>query len=473
MPLIEIGDLTLDKDDGSKQERLFSAIREKIISGLWPRSGKLPSTRQLSQALSLSRNTVIEAYNQLVAEGYIESKPRSGFFVTVELPEHFLPANLSSISSDLPAQTFNMNTPFATGVPDLAKFPHEKWQKLIQRHASRLSIVGQNDIQGNIDLRSALTDYLASSRSVHCHPNRIIITSGAQQALSIALMATLQKSDAILMEQPGYSQMSKIISLLEFKFLQVQVKEYDGLDLTTVMNSQAKALYITPSNQYPMGTTLNIEDRLKLIEWSTCKKRWIIEDDYDSEFQFIHRPYPSLQGLAGQMERDQRIIYVGSLSKVMFNGLRLGYMVVPQSLVGKCRTLKNVFTGNSPAHTQAALADFILEGGLLRHIRKMRRLYKLKHQQMLNAIKHHMGDEIEIISQAAGLHITLKWHQGIDEVTWTERARRDGIIIRPLRFYEHFHNPNRNWNGVVLGYGNIAIKEIEEKIQRLAFLFYE
>ncbi|HAS6780497.1 TPA: aminotransferase class I/II-fold pyridoxal phosphate-dependent enzyme, partial [Vibrio parahaemolyticus] len=180
-------------------------------------------------------------------------------------------------------------------------------------------------------------------------------------------------------------------------------------------SSDADALYITPSNQYPMGTTLNTEQRGKIINWAVEQSSWIIEDDYDSEFQFAHRPYTSLQGLAAQMGRDDRVLYVGSFSKVMFNGLRLGYLVVPERLVEQCLVVKDALSGDSPTHTQEALADFITEGGLLRHIRKMRRLYKTKHEQMHVSIQQHFGDRVCVVSQAAGLHVTLKWQDGMDE----------------------------------------------------------
>ncbi|MGX9416645.1 MocR-like pyridoxine biosynthesis transcription factor PdxR [Vibrio sp. WJH972] len=472
MQQIDIGDLTLVDGKGSRQERLFHAIREKIVFSLWRKGGKLPSTRKLAQELHISRNTVIGAYEQLVAEGYIESHQGSGFYVAIELPEQYLPVNIEQRSKPKPNTTLPVNSPFAAGVPDFAQFPLSKWNKLIQRHSSRLSLLGNQDIQGSIELRSALTDYLATSRSVQCSADRIIITSGAQQALTIALMATLTQSDPILMEQPGYSQMRKIIDLLGLEYRTVQVKPYSGVELSEILSSDAKALYITPSNQYPMGTTLNTEQRLKLIEWAAEQESWIIEDDYDSEFQFAHRPYTSLQGLAEQTGVTDRIMYVGSFSKVMFNGLRTGYLVVPHSLVPKCLAIKDALSGDSPTHTQSALADFIVEGDLLRHIRKMRLLYKTKHQRMIDAIERHFGSDVEVISQAAGLHITLSWVDGIDEAIWSQRALDAGIRTRPLQFYEKPNNIEREWQGIILGYGNTALEEIDSKIEQLAELFY-
>ncbi len=472
MQLIDCGDLVLPSGNSAKQHKLFHAIREKIVQQLWPKSGKLPSTRKLAEELNLSRNTVIAAYEQLVDEGYIESRTGSGFYVSLELPDHYIPANPIRRPKPVQNSKINVNDAFAPGVPDLQLFPISKWQKLIDAHAGRVTLLGNQNIQGSIELRNALSDYLATSRSVNCSPQQIIITSGAQQALSIALMAILKPNQSVLIENPGYTQTRKIVDLLGFDFEPVQVNENQGIELQTVLKSQAKALYITPSNQYPMGAALNTEQRLKLIEWAKRNKSWIIEDDYDSEFQFAHRPYTSMQGLSAQISQQSQVLYVGSFSKVMFNSLRIGYLVVPEHLVQQCLVIKDALTGDSPAHTQAALADFILEGHLLRHIRKMRKLYKQKHQVITKAIDQHFKGKVKIISQAAGLHITIKWYGNTDEVTLSQKALSKDIIIRPLSYYEHPDHQNRDWHGAVLGFGNTHIDEISNKIKQLSELFY-
>ncbi|ELB2831033.1 PLP-dependent aminotransferase family protein [Vibrio alginolyticus] len=471
LSLIDIGDLHLKDSEGTRQQALFLAIRKKIVQGLWVKNGKLPSTRKLSQELNLSRNTVISAYEQLVAEGYLNSQKGSGFYVAVELPEQYLPEPSSVQRDSSPKTNFDVNRAFAPGVPDLDAFPMAQWQKLLTRHMPRTCLLGNQDIQGSWTLRCALADYLASSRSVNCSPERIIITSGAQQALSITTMVVLKQGDKVLMEQPGYAQMRKLIQFQQYQFEPLFVREKLGFDVEAVTSSDADALYITPSNQYPMGTTLNTEQRGKIINWAVEQSSWIIEDDYDSEFQFAHRPYTSLQGLAAQMGRDDRVLYVGSFSKVMFNGLRLGYLVVPERLVEQCLVVKDALSGDSPTHTQEALADFITEGGLLRHIRKMRRLYKTKHEQMHLSIQQYFGDRVCVVSQAAGLHITLKWQDGMDEQRFTKLAEHEGIILRPLSYYEHPDFQARHWHGAVLGYGNIALENIDAGIQRLAHIF--
>ena len=472
--LIDIGDLALADGANSKQDKLFHVIRDKIVRQLWPKSARLPSTRQLAQHLNVSRNTVIAAYEQLVAEGYLESKIGSGFYVAVALPQHYFNAlvekqNVATISA---TSALDINAAFAPGVPDLAQFPIKRWQKCLQHHGSRNVLLGSQCLQGDKDLRTALSDYLASSRSVHCDPDRIVITNGAQQALAIALMTILKPQQSVLMEQPGYAQLNKVVDFLGYQHQGLKVSPYQGIDIEQLLSSDAKAVYITPSNQYPMGTSLTTEQRLQIIDWANTHSRWVIEDDYDSEFQFAHRPYSSMQGLAGQMG-IARILYVGSFSKVMFNGLRLGYLVLPKALVATALAAKDALSGELPSQQQAALAEFIRDGHLLRHIHKMRRLYKLKHQTLLAAIEAHFADKIEVVSQAAGLHVTLKWQQGIDEQTWTQRAKAAGIIIRPLSYYERSeYTQKRHWHGAVLGFGNIALTKIEPSIKQLAALFF-
>lgn len=432
--------------------------------------GKLPSTRKLAQSLGLSRNTISSAYEQLTAEGYLESRHRSGFYVAVQLPEHFsaepdlvLPA-VSNVTEPVP----DVNQSFAPGVPDLAAFPGQQWRLILQRQLERRHLMGNQDPRGDPELRRALVHYLATSRAVRCRESQIIITSGAQQALSIALMTALPHPQTVLMEQPGYTRMSRVIQVLGHTIEPLPVYEKSGVDVEHVLNSQARLVYLTPSHQYPMGTTLNTEQRIRLIEWAASGQRLIIEDDYDSEFQFAHRPYTSLQGLAAQMDKAHCVGYIGSFSKILFNGLRLGYLVVPEAWVERCVMLKDAFTGDSPGHTQAAVAAMIEEGHLLRHIRRMRRLYQMKYETICRAVSTHFGPRMQIISQAAGLHITLKWYQGLDEKTWCRLARQAGLIILPLSDYEISASPSREWRGAVIGYGNTAEDKIDPLIRLLA-----
>ena len=299
MQPIDVGDLQLSEQYDTRQTALFHAIREKIVQDLWSKGSKLPSTRKLAVELSVSRNTVIYAYEQLVTEGYIESRKGSGFCVSVEQPEHFLNSsqpNLVQKTGQVAAQaevarrniatTLDINSGFVPGVPDLNAFPFAKWQRLLQRHSTRQNIAGNQDVQGSMVLRDALS-------------------------------------------------------------------------------------------------------------------------------------------------------------------------------------------GDTASHTQEALADFVREGDLLRHIRKMRRSYKLKYEAMIDAIESEFNGDLQVISQAAGLHVTVKWGGGISENEWSTRAELDSIIIRPFSFYEYGSSVERDWNGALLGFGNVRLAEIKPKIKEIARLFYQ
>lgn len=480
MQPIDYDDIQLSSRYHTRQKALFEAIREKIINKLWKNDGKLPSTRKLAETLSISRNTVIAAYEQLHSEGYIESKAGSGYFVSLTLPELYLtPDKTASATSakrankpKTPLCLDDLNKPCAPSVPDLSAFPYTQWQKVMQRHSHRTQLSGQSELQGLMPLREALSDYLSSSRSVNCDPHRIIITSGAQQALYITLLATMKPGQTLLMEDPGYGQMAKVLAMTNVDNRTVPVIPHSGLNINAIQQQTAQALYITPSNQYPLGTSLNTNDRLALIQWATDNNSWIIEDDYDSEFQFAHRPYASLQGLASQSGSRQCCIYVGTFSKSLLNAMRIGYLVVPEQLVPRCLEIKDAIGGATPTIIQAALADFIREGYFLRHIRKMRRLYQQKHQAMLDNIQHYFGDKWEVISQPAGLHITVRWYSGPSELTFSESAEQQGIIVRPLQYYQQKTvSPARDWQAAVLGFGNIPIDDIDGIIAKLHTIF--
>jgi len=238
------------------------------------------------------------------------------------------------------------------------------------------------------------------------------------------------------------------------------------------LEKKASAVYLTPSNQYPMGTSLDTEQRLQVLQWAQKHQSWVIEDDYDSEFQFAHRPYTSLQGLCAQSGLSDRCIYIGSFSKTMFNGIRIGYMVVPEKIVPRCLKIKDATNGNTPIHTQAALADFISEGHFLRHLRRMRKIYQQKFHTMKHALEMHFGHDLEIISQAAGLHTTVMWQGLPDEKKVAEAASKKGITVRPLVYYEH-QKKQRTWNALVLGYGNVHHEQIEPLIYQLKQVYLE
>ncbi|WP_028023935.1 MocR-like pyridoxine biosynthesis transcription factor PdxR [Enterovibrio calviensis] len=492
MQLIDVGDLSLNPTMPSKQSALYSAIQEKILSGQWPTKAKLPSSRLLAQELMVSRNTVTAVYEQLKAEGYIESRRGAGFFIQLVNPESYLltqpldAANTAAQASQTKqtvhakltktTHTLNVrekNRPFATGVPDLVAFPYRKWTRALQSHADRLAIAGQNDIQGSHNLRAALSEYLSISRSVDAPSHRIITTLGAQQALYIAMSAVLERGDEVMMENPGYVQMRKVLNRCDATLSYLPFSIENGVDISPLETFEGKAIYLTPSNQYPMGTSIDTNRRKQCIDWAVRKQRWVIEDDYDSEFQFANRPYPSLQGLAAKFYgAEANVIYIGTFSKTLLPAIRVGYMVVPESLVEKCLNIKDAIGGDTPIHVEEALAEFIRSGDYLRHIRRMRNLYQGKQQFFVEQLREKFGDHVEVLSQDAGLHVTFRWKSGPDAITVKHALAEQGITIRTLDYYcdPKAMNTMEEWihRALVAGFGNSSREDIVTGINALA-----
>lgn len=475
---IDIGDLHIITDGTNLQVQLFNAIRDKIISGDWPKDHRLPSTRLLALELKVSRNTVIAAYNQLNQEGFIIAFRGSGYRVAVSKLDPFVQENRVESSRkniSLNQNGCDLNRAFSPGIPDLAKFPYQTWQRILNHHSGRKNLFGIQNVQGLLELREAICQHLKSARSVQATADMVLITNGAQEALFIAMKLVTEVNDSILIENPGYRQARQAANLAGLNIEPIPVSPKTGIQISNLEKNDAKLIYTTPSNQYPLGTSINTEQRLELLKWAQLEKGWIIEDDYDSEFQFEHRPFTSIQGLSCQSNLENRVIYIGSFSKIMSNGIRLGYLVLPPTLVEKAQQIKSSISGQSNTHTQAALAEFIGDGHLVRHIRKMRKLYQAKHQQISLSLENHFGTTLEIVSQAAGLHITAIWDPSrfVTEPQFVELAANLGITVRPLNYYfRETYDQQRDWHGVVFGFGNVAIQDIDSLINSLAKRIY-
>ncbi|RXJ74452.1 transcriptional regulator [Veronia nyctiphanis] len=489
MSFIDIGDLYLDKNE-PRQAGLYNAIRDKILMAQWTAESRLPATRVLAEQLSISRNTVTATYDQLKAEGYIDSVRGSGYFVSLLPPERFLSVEDISVKTvekedQTPRKTFRSaesqaltrNRPFQPGVPDLDGFPYKKWTRFLQRQSGRALFSGQNDPQGAEALRRSISHYLVSSRSVDCCPERVIVTQGAQQAIYIALSVLMKSGEPIVVENPGYKQMLNTAEHLDLQCLPVNIINGKGVDTTSLSGLKAKCLYLTPSNHYPMGCGIGTGDRIACIEWAQKHNAWIIEDDYDTEFQFGNKPFPSLQGLATRMSGGQpNIVYIGTFSKTMLPSLRIGYMVVPDTLVEKCLAVKEIIGGNTAVHSELALSEFIDSGDYLRHIRKMRRSYQTKCYLFISLLRTELKGQVEILSQEAGMHVTFGWTQGPSAVRIAAMLEKEKISIRTLEGYKYKNVSIDNTyppadNILIAGFGNASEVQIREGVKILAECF--
>jgi GntR family transcriptional regulator / MocR family aminotransferase len=470
---IELGSFFLS-GQGTLQLQLYQALREKLLAAHWPAGALLPSSRQLAAELQLSRNTVNQALQQLVAEGYLVGQQGRGYQVIALAPDQFFQAH-TAISETAPQAEITLfdygisakagpaTGALQTGVPDLSAFPFRIWQKLTQRHSGRAVLAGMADAMGYLPLRLALKDYLRQSRQVVCDEDCILITPGAQAALFIAAKLCCKAGDKVAMESPGYPRLRQALQLSETDIHYIDASSDQGVALSQLEQlKDCKAVFVTPAHQYPMGGIMPLSERLQLLDWARQQSAVLVEDDYDSEFQFKHRPIASLQGLA----QGQGVMYVGSFSKTLFPALRLGYLVLPKQWMSKAAALLQAVYGDVALLPQAVTADFMLEGHFGRHLRKMRLLYQHKQQYCLRLIAQYLPDA-RLFARYAGLHLTLEFPYAIADTALCSALLAQGYRVQPLSRYV-FIAPERT--GLVIGLANTSEVQLKSGIECIARL---
>jgi len=462
--IAEIKDLVLNRlDSVPLASQLYLALRQQILAGRLSPAARLPSTRVLAAQLGIGRNTVIQALEQLQTEGYIELKPGAGSFISEQIPDHWRPG------SDLPGlnlessrftSVHGQNQGFCVGVPDLKAFPHKIWNRLAQQQSFSgvQNLMGFGDPEGYWPLREAVADYVRTSRAVRCRPEQILITSGAQQGLELACRVLLQKGDVGAIEEPGYRGMRRALQVSANTMLAVPV-DGSGIEVGALVCAKPvpKLVYVTPANQYPMGVVLSLERKSTLLEWAANNQSWVIEDDYDSEYHYHHRPLASLQGI----DVHQRVVYVGSFSKVLFPALRLGYLILPETLMKDFVAAKQQSAGDAALHSQAVTAAFIKEGHFNRHLRRMRLNYAQKLQHLLDCCIA-LKPWCKVHSSGAGLHIVLEFTVAIDEDAVAKQLLELGVYCSV--FKQYFFTPGKR-QGLVLGFANSSVTEITDKVK--------
>jgi GntR family transcriptional regulator/MocR family aminotransferase len=462
----------------SLQEQLYGAIRRAVLGGELAPGERLPSSRALAADLGLGRNTVIVAMERLVAEGYLESRRGAGLFVTTDLPPELAagsgPAASSRAEPVLSRRSGRFAPlhaegeqaaarPFATGSLALDEFPLDLWRRLagqtLRREGRQLLAYGP--AQGLPALRRMLAGYLAETRGVVCSPDTIVVVSGAQQALDLIGRLLLDPGDAVAVEDPGYVGAREALAGIGARLQPVAV-DAQGFDPAVLARLQPapKLVMLTPSHQFPLGMTLPLSRRLALLAEARARNLWIVEDDYDCEFRYSGPPLQALQGLDG----GERVLYVGTFSKVLFPGLRLGYVVLPAPLVEGFLRLKATADGFAPPAAQATLAAFIAEGHLVQHVRRMRVLYRRRRAALLQALQQHAADLVEICASEAGLHLAVTFRDGRDDRLAAAAARAAGLSVSPLSRYAIA----RPASGLVLGFAGFPETELVAAVQRLA-----
>ncbi|AMP07738.1 PLP-dependent aminotransferase family protein [Collimonas pratensis] len=461
--------------------QIYQAIREAILSQLLPSAMQLPSSRDLARELGISRNTVTYAYEQLIAEGYLETRAGSGTFIADTTPDQIPETRLNtppltdpSGESELSAHGAQLIQQagvsdlqwgaFMPGVPDVTLFPNKIWSRLQNKHwrRSRADLLTYGDAGGYLPLREAIAEYLRMARSVNCNASQVIITTGIHQSLDIVVKLLGEHGDSAWVEDPCYWGTRSVLNSLGIKPVAIPV-DAEGMRMRLAnLRQPPRFICATPSHQYPLGMVMSLSRRRMLLEYAARRKVWIIEDDYDSEFRYGSRPLASLQG----MDTDGRVLYMGTFSKTMFPSLRIGFMVVPESLANAFAIGVSELYRGSQVFMQAIMADFMTEGHFASHIRRMRLLYAERLQLLQAAIDRHFGDGVTLTGGEAGLHLALGLPAQCDDLAISRAARAAGIVARPLSRY--YMNSEAARNGLLLGYACVPNEQIAPAFDKLA-----
>ncbi|MDQ2890332.1 MAG: PLP-dependent aminotransferase family protein [Gemmatimonadota bacterium] len=468
--------------DTALWRQIYDQLREAIVTGRLPAGVQLPATRVLAKDILVSRNSVSTAYDQLRAEGYLVHRQRLGTFVAAVVPDLVARPSLLSGSKSGIAELKHAESsqhaslsrtgmifvraaerlavrpglgssrdpiPFRIGDPAVDAFPVALWGRLIARRwrTGRVPL-GYSNPAGVRVLREAIAAYLTASRGVRCDPKQVFIASGTQQAVDLATRLVLSPGDAVWVENPGYPGARSAIEGCGATIVPVPV-DNDGLAVEhgLAMNRFARAAYVTPSHQFPLGAVMSISRRLALLEWAAEADAWIFEDDYDSEFRYSSRPLPSLQGL----DERGRVIYVGTFSKTLFPALRLAYLVSPPSLVDAFQAACALGGRYAPTDTQLVVADFITEGHFDHHLRRMRALYAMRQEALISDVMELLSEWLEVAPSAAGLHLVAWLREGVPNARAVSALAADaGVEVGALSNYTE-HPLGRE--AVLLGYG--------------------
>ena len=461
-------------------QQIYDSFRMRVTNGALRPGELVPSTRELARELRVSRLPVLNAYAQLLAEGYFESRVGAGTFVASSLPasaktgvsvralspppiRRFISNDAARIPPyERPAWAENLG-PFQVGQPDLHRFPIDIWLRLVGRYSRgmRVKDLQYGDPMGRADLREAIATYVRTSRGVRCEPDQVMIVSGSQQALDLTTRLLLNSGDAAWIEEPGYWLVQRALQARGCRVVPVPV-DANGLnvDAGIKLNRKARAAFVAPSHQYPLGVMMSASRRLQLLEWAQRAGAWLIEDDYDSEFRYDSMPIASLQGL----DRNARVIYIGTFSKVMFPSLRLGYLVVPRDLVGRFAAMRQTIDICPTDLTQAMAGEFIREGHFARHIRRMRPIYAERRRVLVAAIGEELGNRASVSGDEAGMHLAVIIEGLRSDQKIATKAAQQSLWLSAL---SQLYVGKIRRHGFVLGFGNTRLAQIAPAVRHL------
>jgi GntR family transcriptional regulator / MocR family aminotransferase len=460
---------------------LYGGLRKQILEGRLRPGFRLPGTRDLAAQYGLSRGTIVNAFEQLKSEGYLEGSIGSGSYVSKVLPDDLLEVTQQPTGStpkparrtrrisryaqqihSFPVFDIRDSRAFRANVPALDLFPIALWTQITAR---RLRLASTNlllgcSAMGYRPLREAISEYLSTSRGVNCRPEQVAIVSGVQEALDVAARLFLNPGDRVCMENPGYIGAALVFESAGASICTAPVDD-GGMKLQAESLRRCRLVYVTPAHQFPLGTTMSLSRRLELLEWARRSGAIIFEDDYDSEFRYSGRPVPALQGL----DRAAQVLFAGSFSKVLFPSLRLGYLVIPEDLLGQVEAMRSVTSRHPPLLEQAVLTDFIIDGHFGRHLRRMREIYSERLSVLMESAREKLAGLLEMSSVEAGLQ-TVGWLvKGIDDKSAALAAAARNVETIPLSLYHRGRSPHK---GLQLGFAAVDVREIRRGTKDLA-----
>ncbi len=461
---------------------LRNALRAEILNGRILPGSKLPASRELARQYQLSRGTILAALDDLQAEGYLEGRRGSGTYVSQILPEHLLPSqqiaeqdlsanaspHLSAFATRVRPFTLQVrpeNAAFRTNLPALDLFPTTLWAQLSGRRlraATTRDLLGC-EAQGYRPLREAIANYAHTSRGIQCTPEQIIVVSGVQEGLDLAARLLLNPGEKVLVEDPGYQGAYAVFAAIGARIVSMRL-DAEGAAPREADFRSCRFVYVTPGHQYPVGMTMSLQRRLQLLAWAKKYDAPIFEDDYDSEFRFSGRPLPAMQGL----DHGGKVIFCGSFNKVMFPSLRLGYLVVPRNLIDVFACTKAMTTRHQSLLDQAVLCDFIDQGHLGRHLRRMRKIYEERYTILRESAQQYLAEYLEIATIEAGLQTIGRLRVPLSAEAVARRAALQDIDVVPLSRYCHTASIPE---GLQIGFAAVHEKELRRGVLKLADVF--
>jgi GntR family transcriptional regulator / MocR family aminotransferase len=481
-------ELPLELDASSNvplHRQLYEGLRGAILNAQVAPGTRLPSTRALAEALGVSRSTIVSSFAQLHSEGYLQATTGSGTFVSTELPEGALPRardgteggkasiRLSTYGASL-TEAGPLESPrraglidFRDGRPAFDAFPHAEWRRAISAAARDGSLLDYSpDPAGYLPLREAIAAYLGRGRGIACTARDVTIVNGSQQAIDLVARVLIEPGDVVALEEPGYLGAQRTFSAHGADMRAIAV-DHDGIrvDLLERYAAGARLVYVTPSHQFPLGALLAATRRRALLGWAERNSAIVVEDDYDSAYRYEGRPIPALYGI----DTSGRVVYVGTFSKTMFPALRIGYVVAPPALRDVIQAAKGFADRQSPILEQRALASFIVDGGFERHLRRMRVLYRARRASLLESLRRHIGDGLEVSGESAGMHLVVRLPL-LETDRFIERARRAGVAVMSTAPH-HLRNPVPG--EFIFGFAEHDEATMEEAIARLGRILPE